>query len=68
MFYHNPKSISEALKLLDSYKDEDLVVLAGGTDVVPKINTRPEKSGYFDGELMDLDNKRVVYLGDAGLA
>ena len=67
MFYHNPKSISEALELLDSYKDKDLVILAGGTDVVPKMNTRPEKSGYFDADLVDLDNRIMVYLGDAGL-
>lgn len=67
MFYHNPKTLSEALKLLDSHQNDDLVVLAGGTDVVPKLNARPEKSGYFDGELTDLDNKVVVYLGDAGI-
>lgn len=67
MVYYNPKSIDEAIKLLDSLEKDNLVILAGGTDVVPKINSRPERSGYFDKPLMDLDNCQVVYLGDAGL-
>ena len=67
MIYYNPKSIDEALKLLDSLEKDNLVILAGGTDVVPKINSRPERSGYFDKPLMDLENYQVVYIGDAGL-
>jgi len=67
MNYHNPKSIDEALILLDAYKDGDLVILAGGTDVVPRMNSRPEKSGYFDSELLDLDKRTIVYIGDLGL-
>ena len=67
MLYCNPKSIGEALELLKSYKGKDVVVLAGGTDVVPKLNARPEMSGYFDGELTNLDEKVIVYLGDLDL-
>jgi len=67
MLFQNPKSFNEALKLLDSYKDFDLVILAGGTDVVPKMNSRPEKSGYFDSDLVDFDKRAIVYLGNAEL-
>lgn len=67
MLYYNPKSIDEALKLLNSLKDADTVILAGGTDVVPKFNSRPERSGYFDKPLVSLDEKNIVYLGGADL-
>ena len=53
--------------MLDSLDKNNLVILAGGTDVVPKINSRPERSGYFDKPLMDLENCQVMYLGDADL-
>lgn len=67
MLFQNPKLFNESLKLLDSYKDFDLVILAGGTDVVPKMNSRPEKSGYFDSDLVDFDKRAIVYLGNAEL-
>lgn len=67
MIYSNPKTIGEAAELLNSLGRENTVILAGGTDVVPKINSRPEKSGYFDKPIMDLDNLNMIYLGDAGL-
>lgn len=67
MLYYDPKSFEETLKLLDAQRREDLVILAGGTDVVPKLNTRPERSGYFDKQAVSMENKKIVYLGNAGL-
>lgn len=67
MLYYNPKTIDEAAELLNSLDNKNIVILAGGTDVVPKFNSRPEKSGYFDKSAMDLDNCNIVYFGDAGL-
>ena len=69
MKYYDPKSFEEALELLDSQKQkrEALVILAGGTDVVPKLNTRPERSGYFDKPLVSMEERSILYLGDAGL-
>ncbi|NLD20463.1 MAG: xanthine dehydrogenase family protein subunit M [Clostridiales bacterium] len=67
MLYYNPKSFDEALKQIDSLKDKDVVILAGGTDVVPKLNARPERSGYFDKPLVALENKAVVSLNDSGM-
>lgn len=67
MLYYNPKSLDEALELLDSLDPDEAVILAGGTDVVPKINARPERSGYFDKPLMDMEKQKIIYLGDAGL-
>ncbi len=52
--YFAPKDLKEAVKLLGNYK-ERAVILAGGTDLVPRINTyhlRPEV---------------LVYIGKAGL-
>ena len=67
MLYYNPKSIEETLKLLNSFEKEDTVILAGGTDVVPKLNSRPEKSGYFNVPIMDLEKKKIIYLGNIDL-
>lgn len=66
MLYYNPDSFDEALKLIDSLKDEKNIILAGGTDVVPKINSRPERSGYFDKPLAVLD-QNIIYLGGSKL-
>lgn len=52
--YFAPKSVQEALKLLDEY-DDKATVLAGGTDVVTQMH-----DGKFRPEV-------IVYIGNIGL-
>ena len=54
VMYFAPTEMSEALKLLDQY-GEKATILAGGTDLVPKIN--------YD----DLKPDVLVYIGGLGL-
>ena len=68
MLYYNPKTIDETAELLNSLDNKNIVILAGGTDVVPKFNSRPEKSGYFDKPVMDLDNCNIIYIDFMDLA
>lgn len=53
--YFAPKSIEDALDLLDKY-GEEASILAGGTDLVPRINEKKLKPGV------------LIYIGDLGLS
>ena len=53
--YFAPKDTGEATKLLAQH-GENVTILAGGTDVVPKIN-------YYD-----LQPDKIMYIGDLGLS
>lgn len=65
--FHYPKSLKEALTLLESIEPGKAVILAGGTDVVPKMNSRPERSGFTDRQSVDYTQKEIVYIGGCGL-
>ena len=45
--YLAPKTIDEALDLLDKYKDENIKILAGGTDLLVKMKTIDLKIDYL---------------------
>lgn len=50
--YFAPKTIDEALDLLDKYKDKNIKILAGGTDLLVKMKTVNLKVDY----LMNIKN------------
>jgi len=50
--YFAPKTIDEALDLLDQYKDKNIKILAGGTDLLVKMKTINLKVDY----LMNIKN------------
>ena len=54
VLYFSASTLSEAMKLLSQY-GEEAVILAGGTDLVPRINKYEPKSGV------------LVYVGKLGL-
>lgn len=70
MKFYAPKVLDEALALLQELKDETVVLLAGGTDLVAKMNTVPEKSGWIgnDGAKDPARKKHVVFLGNLDLS
>ena len=45
--YLAPKTIDEALDLLDKYKDKNIKILAGGTDLLVKMKTSDLKIDYL---------------------
>ena len=45
--YLAPKTIDEALDLLDKYKDKSIKILAGGTDLLVKMKTSDLKIDYL---------------------
>jgi len=45
--YLAPKSLDEALSLLDNYKDKNSRILAGGTDLLVKMKTIDLKTDYL---------------------
>jgi carbon-monoxide dehydrogenase medium subunit len=45
--YLAPKTLNEALSLLDDYKDENARILAGGTDLLVKMKTIDLKTDYL---------------------
>ena len=45
--YLAPKTLNEALSLLDDYKDENVRILAGGTDLLVKMKTIDLKTDYL---------------------
>lgn len=45
--YLAPKTIDEALDLLDKYKDKNIKILAGGTDLLVKMKTIDLKVAYL---------------------
>ena len=45
--YLTPKTIDEALDLLDKYKDKNIKILAGGTDLLVKMKTINLKVDYL---------------------
>lgn len=55
MKFYSPKSLSEALGLLDIHQCETTKIMAGGTDLMPRVNARNIK----------IDN--IIYIGDIGL-
>ena len=74
MKFYAPKVLDEALALLQELKDETVVLLAGGTDLVAKMNTVPEKSGWIknsganDPAQEEEKEKHVVFLGNLDLS
>ena len=45
--YFAPKTLDEALSLLDNYKDKNTKILAGGTDLLVKMKTTDLKIDYL---------------------
>lgn len=45
--YLAPKTLDEALDLLDKYKDKNIKILAGGTDLLVKMKTIDLKTDYL---------------------
>ena len=45
--YLSPKTIDKALDLLDKYKDKNIKILAGGTDLLVKMKTSDLKIDYL---------------------
>jgi CO/xanthine dehydrogenase FAD-binding subunit len=44
--YLKPQSLTEALEVLDQLKDEQVRVLAGGTDLIPRLRSQAEHVRY----------------------
>jgi len=45
--YLAPKTLDEALNLLDKYKDKNIKILAGGTDLLVKMKTTDLQVDYL---------------------
>ncbi|HLY64991.1 MAG TPA: xanthine dehydrogenase family protein subunit M [Chloroflexota bacterium] len=45
--YHSPAELTEALRLLDEYQDDDVKVLAGGQSLMPLLNMRLVRPGHI---------------------
>jgi CO/xanthine dehydrogenase FAD-binding subunit len=67
MKYYSPTNLDEIIVLLDKTREEGAVILAGGTDVVPKIISAPERSGFYDRPSKAPKGKSIIYIGNAGL-
>jgi len=70
MKYYAPKALSEAYKLMQELKGEKITILAGGTDVVPRMNCSPEKSGWINIEEVSIKprEEHIVFLGNLNLS
>ncbi len=58
--YLAPKTLDEALSLLDNYKDKSARILAGGTDLLVKMKTIDLKTDY----LINIKNIPELYFID----
>ena len=68
--YLAPKTIDEALNLLDKYKDKNIRILAGGTDLLVKMKTIDLKVDYLINiknisELNFVDTEQGLRIGAA---
>jgi carbon-monoxide dehydrogenase medium subunit len=64
-----PKALDEALNLLRELTGESVILLAGGTDVVSRINSNLEKSGFMKNiDTSEHREKHVVFLGNLNLS
>jgi len=66
--YLAPKTLDEALDLLDKYKDKNIKILAGGTDLLVKMKTIDLKIDYLINiksisELDFIDTSRGLRIG-----
>jgi len=68
MQYYAPKTLDEALDILNANSGERNILLAGGTDVVAKINSRPEKSGWYDNYDPHAKDGNIIYLGELDMS
>ncbi|WP_297211973.1 FAD binding domain-containing protein [uncultured Flavonifractor sp.] len=68
MKYYAPTSLAQALELLENLSGEKNVLLAGGTDIVPKMKSNPARSGWYDKYDASATDFNMIYLGNLGLS
>ena len=68
MKYYAPTNLENALDLLEKLSGEKNVLLAGGTDIVPKLKSNPARSGWYDKYDASVKDFNMIYLGNLGLS
>ena len=68
MKYYAPTNLENALDLLEKLSSEKNVLLAGGTDIVPKLKSNPARSGWYDKYDASVKDFNMIYLGNLGLS
>ena len=62
MKYYAPTNLENALDLLEKLSSEKNVLLAGGTDIVPKLKSNPARSGWYDKYDASVKDFNMIYL------